>query len=287
MRAVPDEALKVAEEFLQWLESVQLRPEDPAKRNQIDLFRHFALQFATNFLLLVEVDAGLLGTRTVIKYSRDDDPPEAQGPNTRHIAWEVPDFGMAGSYHLEVEVPHGLCLSSLKLVQYDSDGTVISEHLDASVRPRSLGHLACAPDSRLATAEAELIVEPAPQGIYTVSRISSFVVSGVVLIAWVVSLVPGLIVSADVGLPTSAVSVILTAPALLLSWLSRAPEHEIVALILRPYRRVLIASATTLVIMAIAAAVPFVFPWSQVLWTPIVAVQTWAFLEALAKRKVS
>lgn len=285
VRSDPHNADEAIKEFDSWIAAATASSSDTRTQKKIDFFRNMAFEFATNFLLLVEVNADVLDTRTVIKYSRDDDPPEVKGSNTHEIAWAVPDFGMSGSYHLEVEVPRGLTLSSMRLVQYDSDDTCISELLDIPSRPRSLAHLACRPDSRLATAQAKLTLLPAEQGLYTFARMSGIVVFVVTMLAWIVALLPGVVVSASTALPSSAVSVILAAPALLLSWVSRAPEHEIVALILRPYRKMLLASASTLVMLACAAAIPFVFPWSQLLWAPIVAIQTWAFGLAVSTRR--
>lgn len=265
-------------EFRTWLtEAVSLI--DPSSRGpeferRFDFFQEFVGQFATTFLLLVEVDSSLAGTRCVIKYSRDDTAPERIHTDSQQLAWEIPDYGFARSYHLEVEVPPGLVYTALEILEIDSNGNPTSRVLDAPPTPQIIAHLACAPNERMASAVAGLTLSPSKQGQYKVSRFSAVIVFVLSVAAWVSSMMPGVFVASDSGPASAAVSLLLTGPALILSWFSKDPEHEVIAWIMRPYRIMLLMTVGTLLLMAAAAAFPFVSPVKELVWFPVLFLQT-------------
>ncbi|PYI39612.1 hypothetical protein CVS30_02720 [Arthrobacter psychrolactophilus] len=277
VRATTESCDASTNEFSVWLADCLELVADEDKGAEfdrsVDLFREFVLQFATTFLLLVEVNDNLAGTRCVIKYSRDDTAPEQSGIRSQQAAWEIPDYGFARSYHLEVEVPPGLVYKQLEIVEYGSNGTSTNRAVDAPSKPQVLAHLACAPSERMATAVAGLTLAPSRQGQYKVARFSVWITFAVALAAWGSSLVPGVIVSDASGPVSAAVSLLLTGPALLLSWFSRSPEHEVVAWIMGPYRKMLLMSVLTLFLLAASAAVPLVSPTKELVWFPVLFVQ--------------
>lgn len=73
----------------------------------------------------------------------------------------------------------------------------------------------------------------------------------------------GQVLSAPLDLPSGAASVILIAPAALLSWLARTSEHPIAAAVMFSVRTMLMATAVLLVGMAALCAVP----WTTEVWT--------------------
>lgn len=267
-------------EFKVWLaESVSLN--DPSSRGpeferRLDFFQEFVGQFATTFLLLIEVDESLAGTRCVIKYSRDDTAPEGIDSESQQLAWEIPDYGFARSYHLEVEVPPGLVYTELEILEIDANGNPTSRALDAPSKLQIIAHLACTPNERMASAVAGLTLSPSKQGQYKVSRFSAVIVFCMSLTAWVSSMMPGVFVVSDSGPASAAVSLLLTGPALILSWFSKGPEHEAIAWIMRPYRIMLLMTVGALFLMAAAAAFPLVSPVKELVWFPVLFLQTWA-----------
>lgn len=267
-------------EFRAWLtESVSLidsSSKGPEFDRRLDFFREFVGQFATTFLLLVEVDSSLAGTRCVIKYSRDDTAPERIDTESQQLAWEIPDYGFARSYHLEVEVPPGLVYKELEILEIDSNGNPGSRDVDAPSRPQIIAHLACTPNERMASAVAGLTLSPSNHGQYKVARFSAVAVFAMSIVAWLSSMLPGVFVANDTGPASAAVSLLLTGPALILSWFGRSPEHEVIAWIMRPYRKMLLMSVAVLFLLAAAAAFPLVPPVKELIWFPVLFVQTWA-----------
>lgn len=277
-----DHALQndAAREFRVWLSESVTSSEVPSKgpefERRLDFFQEFVSAFATTFLLLIEVDSSLAGTRCVIKYSRDDTAPERIDPASQQLAWEIPDYGFARSYHLEVEVPPGLVYTELEILEIDSNGVSSFRALDTPPKPQVIAHLACTPNERMASAVAGLTLSPSRQGQYKVSRFSAVTVFVIAVLAWVSSMMPGVVVASDSGPASAAVSLLLTGPALMLSWFSRSPEHEVIAWIMRPYRKMLLLSVAALFLMAAAAAFPLVSPVKELIWFPVLFVQTWA-----------
>ncbi len=280
VRADPENRQDATDKFDVWLAEtiahVAVVDRGSGFDRDVDFYSGFVRQFATSFLLLVEVDANLAGTRCVIKYSRDDVAPERSGTKSQVTAWEIPDYGFARSYHLEVEVPPGLVYKQLEIIEYRSNGEAANHSLDAPEKPQVVAHLACSPNERMAVAEALLTLAPSLQGQYVVARFSTWITFAIAVAAWVSSLIPGVLVSDTAGPVSAAVSLLLAGPALLLSWLGRNPEHEVVAWVMRPYRTMLLMSVTTLFMLAAAAAVPLMTPLRELVWFPVLFVQTWA-----------
>lgn len=281
VRAEQADLNDVTDDFRAWLTesvtSTESSSTGPEFERRLEFFQDFASQFATTFLLLVEVDSSLAGTRCVIKYSRDDTAPERLDIDSQQLAWEIPDYGFAQSYHLEVEVPPGLVYTELKILEFDSNGDATTRVLDAPSNPQIIAHLACKPSERMASAVAGLTLSPSKQGQYKVSRFSAVTVFAMAVAAWVSSLLPGVFVASDSGPASAAVSLLLTGPALILSWFSKSPEHEVIAWIMRPYRMMLLMTVGALFLMAAAAAFPLVSPMKELIWFPVLFVQTWAF----------
>lgn len=280
VRAKSEHEQEAVGEFKQWLaesiSSIETSLKEADFDQRLDFFREFVCQFATTFLLLVEIDSSLAGTRCVIKYSRDDTAPERIHTDSRQLAWEIPDYGFARSYHLEVEVPPGLVYRELEILEFDSGGNETSRALDEPFKPQIIAHLARTPNERMATAVAGLTLSPSNHSQYKVSRFSTAIVFALSVVAWISSMMPGVFIASGSGPASAGVSLLLTGPALMLSWFSRSTEHEVIAWIMRPYRIMLLMSVGVLFLMAAAAAFPFVSPVKELIWFPVLFIQTWA-----------
>jgi hypothetical protein len=96
----PEDAPQAVAKFDAWLGSQEDIESGPAH----DVFASMTGQLALNFLFAVEIDAAVVGTRSIVKYSYEDELPEIRNisiPTT--IARNIPQFGIAASWHFEVE----------------------------------------------------------------------------------------------------------------------------------------------------------------------------------------
>lgn len=239
-------------------------------------FLGIARQMGEQFLFLMEIDAALVGTRVLLKYSLDQDAPRTDTDPTKRAIFSlvIPDFGFAASQHVEVELPQGVILERITLEERLL-GDAVQRSLATDVPDRRtqrlVGHVALRPSARFASGELFVTAIPAKQGLYRFAKISILAVSLVVLAAWFVRLdVTAFIRRVDI--PSPSASILLIGPALLLSWFSRATEHSLIAKIQGPLRLGLLASATVLLGFAVLAAVPV---------TPVVWAGAWLVLTAV------
>lgn len=252
----------------------------------LQVFRAFAIRLARSFLLIVEIDRDLAGTRVVLKYSHDQAAPEARGgTKTARFKYEVPDFGFAASQHVEVRVPSGLAVRSVLMVELAPDEeTALATYRDAPGRERSVGHSALSPTTRFNSAVCRANVAPSRQGIYTFTKWAVGIVGLVVAAALAVKLhvVPDLfhqqVLTAEAKIPSQSASILLVGPALMLSWLSRNREHDLTVMLLGPLRKILMLCSLTLLLIAVAAAIPMAPLFWHVLWVLVVLVWGAGFL---------
>lgn len=274
----PSGAAQAVAQFKVWLGSQDVE-SGPAQ----EVFASMTTQLAHNFLFAVEVDTAVVGTRSIVKYSYEDELPEIRKvsiPTT--IARSIPQFGIAASWHFEVEAPAGLGIRALRVREYDVDGTLGSDWEDRAPRrdPETVAHVACRPDHRLTTATADIVLTPQLRGLPRVSLWGALLTGVLVALALGARTFPDVFIAESTA-GSSPASILLAGPALLLSWLSRAPEHVMVARLHWPLRRVLVVSSFVLFGMALIVTVPLLSPWNCIAWATLAAAQAWAVVEAV------
>jgi hypothetical protein len=282
---------KAIEDFLGWVQVARETAPRMTPDEELDLavFSHFAVELAGNFLLLAEIDAELAGKRIILKYSHDtelDLPSKRAKSRTVGFRNPVPDFGFAANQHVEVRVPPGLAVKYVGLTDLDPDTTPVDadadEVQDPSIkrsrrRERAVGHVALSPQSRFDSGIFLVEVVPSRQGIYAFTIWAVVLVTAAVLAALVLKFdvlqvwlqVP--VLTPDARIPSPSASILLIGPALMLSWLSRTPEHDLSVMLLGPLRVVLIMCAIVLMLMAVAAAVPLAPLYWNILWAAVTA----------------
>ncbi|WP_307422529.1 hypothetical protein [Pseudarthrobacter defluvii] len=242
--------------------SLDSRNFTESHKRRLLLLDMLVARLAKNYLFLVELDADLVGTRTTLKYSLDEDLPELEdrGPQQIRFKLSIPDYGFAASQHVEFEVPKGLCIQSIDFVAFDRKLLAIQSSGHSVTSPTRTAHEVLAPKSVFHTADAWVAAAPARQGVFSFSKWAAVITTFIVLATIPVRIWNNEVLRPEALIPSPAASIILVTPALLLSWMSKEPEHELVARLLAPLRGILLASGGILLTMAVLAAVP-VSPW--------------------------
>lgn len=234
-------------------------------------------RLAGNYLFLVELDVDYVGIRTTLKYSLDQELPELEdrGPQQIRFKYGIPDFGFAASQHVEFEVPKGLCLQSIDLVAFDGRQVAVQASGHESNKPTRVAHEVLSPKSLFHSGDAWVAAVPARQGVFSFSKWAAVVTVLLVLGTLAIRVWNNEILRPEALIPSPAASIILVTPALLLSWMSKEPEHELVARLLAPLRKILLACGGILLTIALLAAVPLA-PWTWwVLWFVIYGATAW------------
>jgi hypothetical protein len=267
----PAEAHHQVPTFRGWLMAFRIDPDAA----DYELFTSMVSQFSSHFLFAVEAPHDVAGVRTVIKYSYEDPVPVV--PMGRRLPMklgrEVGNYAMASSYHFEMEAPAGIGFRWLRLLESQSDGTPAVRRAIDSARdnrsPETVLHVGSHPAHRLTRASVEASLAPPAAGPVSVALIGSLLAFACVVAAAIVKLSPETYLKAHATL-TPVGSLLLAGPALLLSWLSRAPEHAMVARVLWPVRALLVQSSLSLFGLAFIVAVPLQHEWTT--WSLLVAV---------------
>lgn len=269
VEAAADEARTALDAYEKWKENelaiAQFHDVDKGLLAFVDLLLE---RLARNYLFLVELDAKFVGVRTTVKYSLDQDLPELEGRGPQQILFKysIPDFGFAASQHVEVEVPKGLCLRTIDLVESDRNRVAAQSVGYKAPNPTRLAHAVLTPKSVGHDGDAWVAAVPSKQGIYPFSKWAAIITVLIVFASLALRIFNHEILRTEQLIPSPAASIILVTPALLLSWLSKEPEHELVARLLAPMRNVLLACGGILLTMAVLAAVPFNPLVWNVLW---------------------
>lgn len=291
IEATKDSAPKAEKEFKDWI-SCAVKTSSPLldtpEQRQLDFFEQFALHFARNFLLSVELDDTLLGTRTVVKYSHDRETPDMwRGGWITTVRLTVIEFGFAASQHVEAHVPPGLAARLMILVvQPPDDGTPTRRELDMPKHgdERAIVHTSVMPDSRLDRATCAVYVVPSRQGIYpltlwAVGLVGAAVAAAVVLKLHLMPLWFNVaVLTTEAKIPSPSASILLIFPALMLGWISHTREHYLTVMVLRPLRAILMLNALVLLLMAVAAAVPLAPVFWNMLWVVVAIVWFGSFV---------
>lgn len=225
---------------------------------RLTLIDALARRFTDHYLFLVEIDSNLLGMRTTLKYSLDQTMPESEKDGLQQIRFHyaLPDFGFAKSQHMELEIPKGLTLIEMDFLSFDQEGVVRQISTDSPIDGSRIGHTVLAPKDPDVEAEVWARAIPSKQGIYGFSKWASIITVGLVALSVLIRLFDTQFLRVEAIVPSPAASIILIAPALLLSWIGREPEHELVATLLQPLRIIVFSCAGILVVMAALAAIP-------------------------------
>lgn len=247
----------------------------PRATPELQLFEAVLAQFAENYLMLGHLSPDLTGRRVVIKYSYEEERPTAlRSRLPTEFTYESAQFGVARSWHFEVHAPPELGVRRLD----------VDESTDPSAEPRSdprchprgepvqVAHVAARPSNRFSEALVVFSLIPLSRGLATTSLVS----------AWFVALLWGAYVLERAGVtdlvtrtsPESpAVSILLAGPALLLSWLTRAPQHALSAKMIYRLRLPVLVTVLSLLGGALALALPLERGMADTAWGVLLAVQ--------------
>ena len=238
----------------------------------------YAELFAENFMLVVVIPTELISQRVVFKYSLDqpftvDDPWSSISSLT--FSYTPASCWSNTSYHVEIDLPSSLEI--VKVAQEPSSSRSL-DGTDAKAPERianspSLGgarsHVVLTTDSVVEeNAELSITTVPGPQGIRRFTVWAAAFVTALVL-ASIPARVCNVVVADTFTIPSPVAPVVLVGPALLLSWIGRSREHDVVSNLLLPLRGVLMVCSLVLVLLAVLAAVPVeVWVW-HVTWSAI------------------
>ncbi|MEO6531101.1 MAG: hypothetical protein ABIN10_12170 [Specibacter sp.] len=252
---------------------------------ELAAFQSMAKNLGSRFIFMVEMDASSMGARTILKYGVDQATPRTEKGLTKRVTFkvEVPDLGWAASLHVEVLLPSGIVLERLELEDTLLGGNK-SGGLEIKARGRreqcTAGHVSLRPSTRLSSGHFWVTVVPARQGLHEFSAMAIIFVSLTVCLGWVMRSFSESILN-GATIPSNTVSLLLIGPALFISWISRTPEHEIVAKVQRPLQIALMLSAGVLLILAGLASVPVMVPVWKVAWVVLSVFQAIALLTLL------
>lgn len=229
----------------------------------------YAELFAENFLLVVVIPAELISQRVVFKYSLDQ-PFKVDNPwssvSSLAFSYTPASCWSNTSYHVEIDLP-----SSLAIVEVAQEPS--SPEFSESTRMAARQGIANSPSlggsrSHVVLTTQHVVEEnielsvttvPGPHGIRRFTGWAAAIVLALVL-ASIPARLCNVVVADTFTIPSSVAPVVLVGPALLLSWIGRSREHDLVSNLLLPLRGVLMACSLVLVLLAALAAVP-VEPW--------------------------
>lgn len=226
----------------------------------------------SSWVVLVEVPRQRVGGRMILRYGYDlnflTEPLDINQDNDSY-SLAIRDPGFSRSLHVEVHVPPELEVYELSLVNISVDQAPTRRHtrvIGESAVPNSVVHIQN--DSyvpRFSVTNLEFRLRPSMSGIrqFTDAALATVTIATMALL--VLRLTGGsLALETDWRTHTTA-AVILALPALLLSWIARAPEPEVVRRAFHRLRLVNIFMALSIFSMAAALST---------LWKPLV----WNFL---------
>lgn len=238
-----------------------------------ELLDQLAETLLGSFILFGVVGDDWLDRRALLKFSSSQDELKASSRtrgNTLLYEVDVPDLGLARSQHLEVEAPEGTNIETLTLRLDSSDGTT-SWVREAQILPRPLAHLNTTGADRFAQGTARFHVRPTKHGMQLVTDVAVVVIAvGVVLSLFARFWEPSLL-GPTFTIPSPAVPIMLTGPALLLSWVVVRAENRVALKALAPLRYLIALGVAQIFLVAALAAIPL-SPWAwHVLWFTVYA----------------
>ncbi|UDF21582.1 hypothetical protein [Rhodococcus qingshengii] len=268
----------------------------------------YAELFAENFLLVVVISAEFVSQRVVLKYSLDQ-PFEVAHPwssiSSLTFSYTPASCWSDTSYHVEIDLPSSLAIvevaqgpsSSQSAEGAGDEVRKVVEARKGIANSPSLGgsrsHVVLTTQHVVEeNAELSVTTVPGPHGIRRFTVWAAAIVLALVL-ASIPARLCNVVVADAFIIPSSVAPVVLVGPALLLSWIGRSREHDVVSNLLLPLRGVLMACSMVLVLLAVLAAVP-VKPWVwhttwgaiyllTIVFTVLVVRLYWSYHKAMLK----
>jgi len=241
----------------------------PTEHEKIALLRNDLASLVTKyihgFLMVIEVDADVLGRRSIIKFSFRE---PVYNWDRKETVWQINDFVMAESTHFELSPPALLKVTEAELVGSAVSGEqcVLDSHPEPHSKEHSTLHLVGSAGQDYLSAVVVAKLAPRSFGAYAAAFWGP--------LALVLTFIAGILVRTlrtEMEVPTERLStglptLMLTAGGLLLTWVARTPEDWTTARILRPARRVLSSAASLCAATAAFLALPFGDPWRTYGW---------------------
>lgn len=270
----PGEALRVASVVRRWVSICW--PADTAA--EAALFVDVVEAFSRSFVLMLEVSDDVVGRRTMIKFSYELPVDILEGAKLPYnLELDGPQLWMSESCHLEIATPPGVQIRELVVRERGSGRQWRDPESDAvDLIPGHRAHVVCRRTAPLASGSTLVTFEPANRSVIMAAVVSTWA-------AFVAFLLPPAIraieatTNADLlsrGISESSVSLLLLGPAALVAFLGRAPEHQLVARVLWPLRRAILATVLALIVAAAIVGTRVQLPWeSWITWCGLAAVQ--------------
>lgn len=258
-----------------WLVAAQRNLNVPAGSSEevTELLDQLVETLARSFILFGVIADEWLDKRTILKFSSSQDELKAASRtrgNTLVYEVEIPDLGLAESQHIEVETPMGTHIESLTLQIMPSKGTTkwVSE---SQLFSRPLAHLNTSEADRFAQGTARFHVRPIRHGLQLVTDVVVTVIAVAVVLSLFARFWEPSVLGATFSIPSPAVPIMLTGPALLLSWVAIRSENRVALKALAPLRYLLVLGIAQIFGVAALAAIPLsAWVWN-LLWFVVYA----------------
>lgn len=222
---------------------------DPDQDRNRTTFLAIARQFCTCFLLLVELESEVVGTRSILKFSYLEPRNDPVSKPRTSLKWSVDDFGLTASYHFEFEPPPLLSISRICLIERIGDSPPKIVRDERSESAGNIGHLTTRPEDAVSAATVVVVVVPRHHGVAAISYYAAVIVL-IVLVGINVVRCARTILGSSVSLATpTAAAILLAGGGVLLTWIARTPEDWIVSKVLHA-PRLLIAGLAFLLLLA-------------------------------------
>ncbi|UTM45823.1 hypothetical protein [Glutamicibacter mysorens] len=240
----------------------------PEQQDNLATVRALVQLLMSHYILFVELDMEMVGLRFTVKYSSDVPAPKNEGTAPIEIQWAIPDFPFAESQHFEIEVPANLQVQRLRAIAFD-DADQVTQWEDSKTEEESRSaHVVLRAKKEDVRVDVTVHVQPSAQGLFSFARWSVLICTLLVILSVPLRIFDHQVLGPKV-VPSNSVSILLIAPALLISWVSRGQEHSIVIALLRPLRRILLATAGLFVCIAGLAAIPLTAQAWNICWGAI------------------
>lgn len=228
--------------------------EEESEHDQGAVVRQVAESLAENFILVVEMPHEVAGNRALAKINYDG-PLSGSGRSLldaaiarNAITVAGADWSGARSWHLEVQAPDGLMVEHLNYEAWDPDELTLLAK-GSSESAGSTAHISGYEVPPEARTEARLVFAPDPIGLVNQTVVAAgFSWCLLMVLCLQATQVADVVQSADRAGALAGIT--LAIPAVLVAWMARSPEHELVSRLLVVPR---LLSASTALVLLLAA----------------------------------